>query len=276
MSRRFQRTASATLRAQGLARPLNQQQRAEFGSVIQSQPLKGEKASDLMQVFPQFRMIGPCGYDSILLSSQAQGDLSASASLPWWYCFEELELAAVVGAECVLYGAVLTLASVGKTPDAVNRPNEAQIGWNPAAGAGNANASQMAAIVIGEKLPVTMAQDSSGSAAAWSTAPSNLPGVDVALPPGFRTRSEARYFHYEYFPVGDFFGASCQRQVTRPIFAPYVHRFPYGRKVQVALVVNPVTFFPVAFLGNDLTVYGHVAVSLLVGLTKNDQSFTNE
>lgn len=273
--RKFPQTLLPSMRAEGMARHFRRASGVESRPGIEhAAPEKGEKSSDLTSVFPQTRVIGPVGYQKLIIPAQTQADLSmSSVGKIFWYCLMDIEPAAVVGAECTLYGAMLTLSSLGKTPDAVNRPFEAQVGWDPQANGANPSvASTAAAIVIGEKLPATAA----GSRFAVSA--SNLPGIDgavIALQT-LTDKSEARFFHYEYFPVGDYWAATCQRQITRPVFAPYVHRFPYDRRLQVALIFNNDVFAGSASLGNDLYIYGLVSVSLLVGLTKNDQSFTNE
>lgn len=242
-----------------------------------SKASKGESSSPLTSVFPTTKVIGPVGYGpgALPMASDTQGIVSAIGST-YWRCFLDIEPAAVIGEECTLYGAVLQMSSLAKTADGVNRPFELQIGWNPAAGTGASIPSEQAAIVIGEKLPITTAKSPIGSYRDWTAASSQLPGIDTGLATGgtFDDVTDFKYFHYEFFPEGDFFGATCQRQVTRPIFAPYVHRMTWGRRVQVALVTK-VANSGAMNLGNDLFVYGHVAVSLLLGLQRSEQSFTS-
>jgi hypothetical protein len=232
--------------------------------------------SPLTTIFPTTRTIGPVGFLALLVPSAFQTKPAATTDV-LFHCLLDFEPAKEFGQECTLIGALCHLSSLGKTLDGVNRPSEVQIGFDTIAGAINPASSNLsAAIIIGSGLNVS----TDSTVNRWSVAGASIPipGLDlVGLSNGSAEtvdNSSDRYIHYEYFPPGDFqAAATCQRITTRPIFAPYVHRFTAGRRLQVVLACNSLLW---GAAGSDKFIYAHASVSLIMGLTQNDRSFTPE
>jgi len=239
-------------------------------------PVKADAttSSPLSTIFPTTRSIGPVGFQVISLPLAFQttfGLASADVGSILLHNLCDIEPAAIFGAECSLYGALIHLSSPAKTLAPVDRPNE--VLWSiPQAGTTTVNTSSFAGnralIAIGDDKALPLGPSAHNR---WSFMPTNtlpVPGLfdDTIVNGNFEVvdNSRSQFIHYEFFPAGNYWATTCQRATLRPIFSPYVHRFPRGRRLRVSFIITNDNIQPVAEV-NDLFVYGGVAISLIMG-----------
>src|SRR5438445_2230744 len=147
-----------------------------------AQPIRTDlTSSPLSTIFPTTRMMGPVGFQSIKipLAFQTTFGLAQAANAPaiLLHSLCDLEPAAIFGAECSLYGALIHLNSTSKT-GAADRPNE--VLWGIPVGTLNINqstfANNAALIAIGDERALPRGPDAHNR---WSFMPPgsfNVPG----------------------------------------------------------------------------------------------------
>lgn len=171
-----------------------------------------QSRSDLIDRLPTLREATSFGFTKITVPTGL--DFTTSDA---WYPLVDLDVKDDYGQELLLTGVTFDMVPTENTGATV--PN---INWGDGFGAG-------AAIVIGTGLPIT------GQSTTWVGAPSGLPSFTGNT----LTQSiKDRYVFTKWFPTGNYADATPAKQVVPRTFSPFVYRFPFGSRVQVALVVK--------------------------------------
>lgn len=232
--------------------------------------------SPLSSVFPTTRSVGPVGFQMIQIplafqTAFALNDVNSEMAI-LQHCLMDFEPAETFGAECSLYGALIHLSSPAKTLTPADRPNE--VLWSiPPTSTTIVNTSSMAGnraiVAIGDQnaLPFNAVPAHN----RWSFVPAgtfNVPGFgdarNITVNAETVDNTRTQFIHYEYFPAGNFWTNTCQRATLRPIFSPYVHRFPRGRRLRVNFIITNENVGSVSGV-QDLFIHGQVVVSLIMG-----------
>lgn len=154
-----------------------------------------------------------------------------------------------IGQELYLWGATFTQCSC--EPDAAGT-NQV---WGDLYGNG-------AALVIGINLPTR------GRPGVWVDGPCSIPGVE-ATPTPIVSQSGMKLIHWETFPPGSVNVALPTVPYKRIIprsFAPFIYRYPYGTRLEAALVIRGSQAANAS--GVDHTLRGTGEIKLHVGQTR--------
>lgn len=198
--------------------------------------------SALTDLFPTFAHSVHGGFTSINIPDQTFATLTAGFSA--WFPLIDIGIDAL-NQEMVLFGWECNQVSCEYNAVAPN-----QI-WGNVRGEG-------AAIVLGDgRLPIPP------GVSGWVQAPCTIPGIETTAGSVLSQSQHSQYIDYCQFPPGSYQDAIPFKWIRPKTFAPWVWRFPYGSRLQVALVVRGSQIQNVSGVAHTLR--GTVTVQLHVG-----------
>jgi hypothetical protein len=219
----------------------------EPARVTKKQAERVKTRSSLTDIFPTFVEAITGGFSEIAIPALTFSALTAGYS--GWYPLIDLSIEDV-GQELLLFGYTLTQSSTDSTTvtNAV---------WGDKRG-------ESAAIVIGDgRLPITGIN-------RWVQAPCSIPGIEATTAGKLVQSDRGKYIAWHKFPQGNYGDAIPFKTNLPRQFAPFVWRFGFGTRIQVALVVRGTQIQA----GAGKTLFGDCSIQLHMGATVTTQKLT--
>jgi hypothetical protein len=202
--------------------------------------------SSLTDIFPTLQPALSGGFSSIPIPAGTLAGLVAGNSA-WWPLIDVPVDS--LGQEVLLMQYTLNQISTYSTASGANAA------WGDVRG-------EAAAIVIGDgRLPIS-------GKIGWQQGPCSIPGIEAS--PTIVQNDSGRYIAWHKFPPGTWSDTIPFKTNLPRSFAPWVWRFGFGTRIQVALVVRGTQIAA----GAGKTLVGDASIQLHLGGTINTQRLT--